>query len=185
LVGDVEEVGLLHHRSRSATRRMLASRRRPDTWRAAPRSPSPPTTKPTARAGDSGLPVLARLVAPAGDLVKLSPRTCVGTLVLVTAPPTSVVVVAPAAVVVVDLTVVVVAPATVVVVAPGVVVGVDPGGQSFRIQITLCFSPPGRCTVTRMWNPCCGCGAIPATKPRRSRRPVALSPSGTCTISRR
>src|SRR5207237_9213238 len=135
VVGHVAAVGHLHPRGRSASGRMSAWSRRPDAWRAAHRSPSPPSTKSTARVGDSGLAVLARLVAAAGDLLKLSPRTCVGTLVLVTAPPATVV----AVVVVVALTVVVVAPTAVVVVAPGVVVVGDPGGQSLRIQITLCF----------------------------------------------
>src|SRR5207237_9691585 len=125
VVGHVAAVGHLHPRGRSASGRMSAWSRRPDAWRAAHRSPSPPSTKSTARVGDSGLPVLARLVAAAGDLLKLSPRTCVGTLVLVTAPPANVV----AVVVVVALPGGVVAPTAGVGVGPcvGVVRG-PPGG---------------------------------------------------------
>src|SRR5438094_5225769 len=149
LVGDVEEVGLRHYRSRSATRRMPASRRRPDARRAAPRTLKPASTRPTASAGENGLPVLASAVSPAAfvdGLTKFSPRTCVGTVVLVSAPPVT------AVLVVVPATVVVVVPPAVVVVVPTVVVVVS-GGQSCT-QMTLCLSPPGRCTVMKMWKPC-------------------------------
>src|SRR5438270_11911836 len=122
---------------------MTASRRRPDAWRAAPSKPSPPRTRPTANAGDSELPVLARLVAPAaaaGGLEKLSPSTCVGTVVVVVCC-----VAVPEIVGAVGFAVVVVVPVCTVVAGAAGAVVVTSGHNS--IQMTLCLSPPGRCTV--------------------------------------
>src|SRR5207248_9106115 len=131
------------------------ARRRPETGRAPATGPRPPRTRPTASAGGNGLPVLASDVAaaalPAG-FEKLSPSTWVGTLLLVTAPVCTVVVVVPLLAVVV---VVVPLLAVVVVVPLLAVVVVDAGGHR-ATQMTLCFSPPGKCTVMKMWKPCCG-----------------------------
>src|SRR5947209_14164835 len=143
---------------------MATSRRRPEACRAAPNTISPANTSPTASAGENGLPVLASDVAAAASaagFTKFSPSTCVGTLVLVTAPPATV----DAVVLVVPLfAVVVVVPLLdVVVVVPlfTVVVVADccAGGQSCT-QITLCLSPPRRWTVIVTWKPCCGCGTM-------------------------